>query len=1618
MPFDPVDPKQSFPDLELGMLKYWREEDTFKRSMSRRKDGEVFSFYDGPPFATGLPHYGHILAGTIKDVIPRYQTMRGKYVKRRFGWDCHGLPVENEIEKEQKLLSKKDIETLGVANFNALCRSAVQRYTKEWRNTVERMGRWVDMDHDYRTMDPDYMESIWWVFKQLHTQGLIYEGFKPMHVCPRCQTALSNFEVTQGYKDIQDYSVTAMFELSSSLPPSPSPKGRGGTEETSIEFRAPKNQPEWDEIHRIRKEEIFSVYHPNIAYDPAFATDGKTPDDTKKGNYLFVLLLEGNVIGTMRIDMLSKNEAALRLIAIDHRYQKKGLGDVLMDHAEAFIREKGCSVILLHAEKPIVPFYTKRGYVQTTDWKEKGMGFMDMKKNLEHLPSPPGRGAGGEGKTYALAWTTTGWTLPGNLFLAVQPDVTYATVSCENNHFIVAKDLAVSVFKGKEFQIIAEQKGKDLIGKKYKPLFPYFAEKYADTAFRIVAGDFVTTEDGTGVVHIATGYGDDDFQVGQREKVGVLQHVGIEGIFTKEVTDFAGKHAKPKDDHQSGDKMIAEWLKKHGKLLKAETFMHSYPHCWRCDSPLLNYATSSWFVAVEKIKPLMIESNAKTAWVPSHLRDGRFGKWLEGARDWAISRNRYWGTPLPIWKNNVTGEVEVIGSRDELVSKAPERFTKIVMARHAESEGNVDKVYQGKEPGTKLTENGKKQAKDLAIAVTGIIQSLPLKTIYCSPLQRTRETAEAIAAQTGATIVIDDRLREIEFGDYEGKHIDFDDLTFIRERRAHKLETEQVESIYHFQGMETWSSVERRLGTFFDEILKKHKGETVTVVTHADLIMNGIHFFTGQDKHKIVHQPYPDLAAHRVFYWDHEKGAQLDLHKETVDDILWHVEAKKTKSKSKAKTDVAAGTVELTLVRHGETDANKEKIEQGSDIDMPLNKTGKLQAKKAGESLKGQTFDVVISSHMKRASETAKIMAAEIGADYAGGFEIFRERGMGEWAGKATEEIMATHGKNQPSKKPSFIKKTPKGGESFEEFVQRTQKAHDWLLKEYAGKKVLLVAHGAFNRAFLMTAEGLPYAQACTMEPKNTHIDLLTLRPQLRRIGDVLDCWFESGSMPYAQEHFPFEGKKEIPPGFPADFIAEGLDQTRGWFYTLTVLSSALFHCPAFRHCVVNGIVLAEDGKKMSKRLKNYPEPTVVAERHGADAVRFALMSSPAVRGEDLRFSEKLIEETVRSVLLPLWNAYRLFVTYSNAAGWKPSLDFSLKNAQSKNLLDRWIVLKTQTLVNNMTTELDGYDLSATCAHLTSSIDDLTNWYVRLSRRRLAGKESGETASESEHIDALDTLYRVLLANAQLLAPFCPFISEAIYLNLVAEDHGSVHFTDWPSSVEINAEDKALLTRMDNTRSVVTLGLKLRADAKIRVRTPLQSVTVALPPNEAGQMVKELIAEELNVKQVIDVVDAASIAERILMIDARKVGPRLGSKVQELIRAGKEGKFEEKDGVIVVMGETLTSEEASLSYRSKEGKNVAAERGIVVSIDATMSPALTLEGQARELIHAIQVLRKDAGLEFTDKIKLQLSGADAILAAHQELVLGETKAQIAETKTEMHAIEIDDLRVSVRFEKA
>jgi isoleucyl-tRNA synthetase/bisphosphoglycerate-dependent phosphoglycerate mutase len=1427
--FDAVDPRQSFPALERAMLQYWREEDMFRRSIANREGRTEFSFYDGPPFATGLPHYGHLLAGTIKDVIPRYRTMRGDKVRRRFGWDCHGLPVENLIEKEEGIKSKRDIEAMGVARFNELCKASVQRYVKEWRETVERTGRWVDMDWDYRTMDPSYMESIWWVFKSLSDKNLIYEGYKPMHVCPRCVTPLSNFEVTQGYKDVTDQSAIVKFAL---------------TEE----------------------------------------------------------------------------------------------------------------------------------------------------KN-----------------TYLLAWTTTPWTLPGNLFVAVGADIKYVKVAYNNDTYIVAEERVESIFKESEFTISGKAfAGKKLEGMTYVPLFDYFAKDYPD-AFCVVTGDFVSTEEGTGLVHIAPGFGEDDFRIGQQEKAEMLQHVTIEGKFIPDVTDFAGQDVKPADDPAKTDRKVIEWLEKHGKLFSSESYRHSYPHCWRCDSPLLNYATSSWFVEVEKIKEKMLTSNSETEWVPAHIRDGRFGNWLSNARDWAISRNRYWGTPLPVWRTEDGSSVDVIGGRQELMDRCRLRFSKVTVIRHGQAEHNVGGFYQCTVPGVDLTETGRQQAKDAA----AFLANQNVKVIYCSPLARTQQTAQAIADATGAEIVIDERLREIDVGEYEGKAFDRSDYALHALLRKKKLQEGAPESVFHLEGMEKWTDVQKRADAFLRDTLHKHRSDHIVIVTHADVVMNFRHFFTKEDPFKLSHRPYPRYATPEQYYWDHNRQEEMDLHKHVIDDIQW--------------TLPDAGTpVEATLVRHGETDWNKEKRVHGGNADVPLNDAGRRQGMDLAESLKKRSFDMVLTSDLARASETASIIAKHLGLSEPVAMEILRERDVGIWSGKKVHELLLEH----PPAEEGIVAlhhDTPEGGESLSAFIRRMQKAYDEITRTYAGKKVLIVTHRAVIQALSGIAGNLSYRDAALMRPVNAEATELIMHPLLKRIPDVLDCWFESGSMPYAQANYPYSYESQatsyqLPAGFPADFIAEGIDQTRGWFYTLTVLSSALFEQSAFRHCVVNGIVLAEDGRKMSKRLKNYPEPTEIVEKYGADAMRFALMHSPAVRGEDMRFSEKTVEEAVRNVLLPFWNSYSFFVTYANLAAF----DVPSKPASSNHPLDRWILAEVQDLCNRMTKQLDAYDLSATCDELFETIDALTNWYIRLSRRRFAGKgmsdrpEAEPENFEGDRTDALVTLHQALLTISQLLAPFCPFMTDAVYLNLSGTEHSSVHLTDWPAVRELTDDERKLIAKNRLLRRIVSLGLTIRSNAKVKVRTPLMKATVAFP---AGMLGKDrlgtdeiaLLRQELNVKEVIVTDDPGSLGERYAMVDARKVGPRLGKGVQEVIQAGKRGEFEiADDGSIRILDETLSPDEAQVLYRGARGSEVQADAGVVVALDTVVSEELELEGLARDLIRAIQKLRKEQGYALGEPVTIGLDdAAEKILAVHRNLIEQETSVTVGTAKGQKHETEIGDTMMTV-----
>lgn len=1003
-----------FPAFEEAVLRYWKNQKIFDRILATKTKRKWFGFYDGPPFATGLPHYGHLVGGTLKDIVPRYWTMRGYHVERRFGWDCHGLPVEFEMEKTLNLNGSLAIRDYGIDKFNEACRGIVLRYTAEWRKTVERTGRWADMDNDYKTMSPEFMESVWWAFSELWKKGLVYQGKKVVPYSWRLTAPLSNFEASQNYKSVQDPAITVLFPLD------------------------------------------------------------ENPEEA------------------------------------------------------------------------------------------------------------------------ILAWTTTPWTLPANLGLAVHKDFTYVKYPLLQpnakgiKYAWVLRERAPAYAKELDLSREEDEKrGQELVGKTYKPLFPYYAANKKNGAFRVISGDFVSNTDGTGIVHMAPAFGEDDFYACQREKIELVDPTNAEAYYTSEVNDpsfnLEGKHVKDPET----DKLIVKRLKEEGRLLKQETLQHNYPFCERSDTPLIYKAISSWFVAVEKIKPEMQANNKTIHWVPGHIRDGRFGKWLENARDWCISRNRFWGTPIPVWICESCGHKHVVGSRKEL---------------------------------------------------------------------------DALAGR-----------------------------------------------------------------------------------------------------------PMPDLHSHFV-----------------------------------------------------------DKIE----ADCP-------SCKKAGA-----------------------------------------------------------------------MKRTP----------------------------------------------------------------------------EVLDCWFESGSMPYAQIHYPFEGKAAFDQQFPADFIAEGLDQTRGWFYTLTVLSTALFNKPAFKNCVVNGLVLAEDGKKMSKRLKNYPDPALMMEKYGADALRLYLMQSPAVHGEELRFSERFLVENMRAVLLPLWNSYQFFASYANIDGFDPGQWKNAPPVKDRPQIDQWILALLQETEGRVHKEMEAYELANVFPLLSRFLDNLTNWYIRLNRSRY-WEAKGENFT-ADKLSAYSTLFEVLDRFGLLLAPNLPFFAEylhgALHYGLSPEalnghrDLPSVHERMYHLPEALNAEGRALIDEMALAQRAILLGRSLRAEAKIGLRQPLPSMSLAgLTPAEQKLLrsQEEMVLSELNLKELRFLQDGAGLVVETVKPNLKKLGAKLGKKmqaVQQELRGwgSKEIVTFEKAGFATVAGERIEIEDLLIERKAAEGKTAGALEGMVAELHTALTPALKREGLMRELVNRVQQRRKEMKFNLSDRIRV------------------------------------------------
>jgi len=1015
-PYPAVAAHPDFPTLEEDILAFWEADGTFKASVEARPGGgNEYVFYDGPPFANGLPHYGHLLTGFVKDVVPRYQSMRGRRVERRFGWDCHGLPAETEAEKALGVSGRARITEFGVDRFNEYCRSAVMRYTEEWQRYVTRQGRWVDFDNDYKTMDLSYMESVMWAFKQLWEAGLLYEGYRVLPYCWECETPLSNFETRQddSYRERQDPALTLLFTL-----------------------------------------------------EPA-------PGET--------------------------------------------------------------------------------------------------------------------GPTKIMVWTTTPWTLPSNLALAVGPDMDYAVFEEDGTRYILG-EATVGAHERELARAtrVGTLKGADLVGRAYQPLFPFFAGTTG--AFRVLAADFVSTEEGTGVVHVAPGFGEDDQRLSDANGIPTVVPVDDRGRFTEQVPPYAGMQV-----FDANPEIIRD-LKQAGVVARHDSYVHSYPHCYRTDTPLIYRAVTSWFVSVTSFKDRMVELNQKIHWVPEHVRDGAFGKWLEGARDWSISRNRFWGSPIPVWKSDDPEHprVDVYGSLDEL---------------------------------------------------------------------------------------------ERDFG--------------VR----------------------------------------------------------------------------PD-----------------DLHRPAIDEL---------------------------------TRAN------------PDDPTG---------------------------------------------------------------------------------------------------------------------------------------------------------RSTMRRISDVLDCWFESGSMAFAQVHYPCENRQWFESHFPADFIVEYIGQTRGWFYTLHVLATALFDCPPFRTCLAHGIVLGHDGRKLSKRLKNFPDPEEIFATEGADAMRWALVSSPVLRGGDLVVDRRFISDAVRGVLRPVWNAWHFFTLYANTDGvqarWRTDVS---------GVLDRYVLAKTRRMVEDVGAAMDAYDLSGACWTVTAFLDALNNWYIRRSRDRFWGSPSGEggTTSAQDKADAYDTLFTVLHTLCMVSAPLLPFVTETIYRGLTAER--SVHLADWPDATAL-PEEPELVEVMDRVRDVCSAASSVRKASNLHTRLPLLGLTVAAADAERLRPFVDLIKDEVNVRHVELSTDVGALAQPRLRVNAPVVGPRLGPDMQTVMAAARQGRWRRsQDGTVEVGGQTLGPGDFDLRLAPTDEATTRAlpgDDGVVV-LDVTVNPEQRAEGTARDVVRIVQTARRDQGLHVADRIHLVLDLPDDVagaVEAHRPYVMEQTLA--------------------------
>ena len=1092
--------ENNFPKIEEEILKFWRENKTFQQSIENRLDSKDFVFYEGPPTANGKPGIHHVLSRVFKDAVCRYKTMRGFRVLRKAGWDTHGLPVEIEIEKKLGFQGKKDIEKYGIAQFNDQCHQSVWAYEKDWEKLTQRIGYWIDMENPYITCDLSYIETVWFILKQIAAKGLLYQDYKVVPYCPRCGTTLSSHEVAQGYKRVKEPTIYVKFKLKS-----------------------------------------------------------------------------------------------------------------------------------------------QNSKLKTTT--------QNSKANI-----------------YLLVWTTTPWTLPANVAIAVNPNLTYAIVEAKEGFLILAKERIEKV--GIEGKIIKEIKGEELIGLKYEPPFKTQKPKPKSqnpkpktqnaNSFVVLGADFVTIEEGTGLVHIAPAFGQDDMALiknqnskvkNQKDKFPILLTVDKEGKMKMPGYKWNGVFVK------DADPMIIEYLKEKGKLFKVEQYEHDYPFCWRCKTPLLYYAKKSWFIKTTAIKDKLIKNNQEINWIPSHIKEGRFGEWLKDVKDWAISRERYWGTPLPIWQCPKCGHQIVIGSRQEL---AQQKFTtnQYFVLRHGWAESNEKKIHSSypEKDNYPLTKEGQEQIKKAAQE----LKKKKIDFIFSSDVLRCRQTAEIVGKELGIKPVYDERLREINAGDLNGLSVEKMREFINPEGKLSKNEVISQRFKNAYPNGESYAQVRARLLDFILEINEKHQNKNILIISHECPLM---------------------------------------------------------------------------LLE---------------------------------SSMKGLTIAQTAEFIINHPIETGEIRKLD--------FRIFPYNQKGELD---------------------------------------------------------------FHRPYIDKVKFI-----C---PKCGNV--------MERVPEVLDCWFDSGSMPFAQAHWPFAqlsisndklsiiNNQLVPPKlFPADFICEAIDQTRGWFYTLLAISTLLGFGFSYKNVISLGHVLDEKGEKMSKSKGNVVDPWKILEKYGADSLRwyFYTINQP---GDSKLFAENDIAKALKKFIMTFWNSYVFLKTYTQNSRSQLNSKFKIQN--SKFLLDKWILSKLNRLIQETTKRLDEYDITdATRLIEDFIINDLSLWYIRRSRKRFQNPQTKEDFEQAN-----STLKFILLTIAKVTAPFVPFLSEKIYQDL-SQTKESVHLTDWPQA-EPALIDKELEKKMTMAREIVSLGLKARAEAGIKVRQPLLTLKVKGKELKGNDELIGLIKEEINVKQVI-----------------------------------------------------------------------------------------------------------------------------------------------------------------------